>query len=49
MFTTIICIVGFVLGMIISKKLGNSTEANILKVLIVIAIILFALINEGVI
>jgi len=49
METLIICFIGLILGAIISQSLGDSKGANIVKILMVIALILFALWNEGVI
>ena len=44
----IICVVGLFLGLFISNKLGNSIEARVVKIIMIILLILFALWNEGV-
>ena len=47
MITILVCVIGFILGLLISKALGNSSEAKIIKIIIVIALIIFAMWNEG--
>ena len=44
----LIGICGITLGIFLSRKMGDSKNSNILKILIIILIILFALWNEGV-
>jgi len=44
----LICIVGLFIGLFISNKLGNSTQARVIKILLIITLIAFALWNEGV-
>lgn len=48
MKTLLISIVGLFIGIFISNKLGNGTEAKTLKIILIILLILFALWNEGV-
>jgi len=48
MVTFIVCVTGLILGMAFSKWLGDSREANVLRVILVLALILFAMWNEGV-
>lgn len=45
---TLLIIIGIFLGFFVSKKLGNSRNALILKIFLIILLILFALWNEGV-
>ena len=47
MITIIVSFFGLILGGTIAKSLGDSKEANAVKIILVILLILFALWNEG--
>lgn len=41
-------IIGVFAGVFLSKKMGYSKEANAIKIIVIIVLLLFALWNEGV-
>jgi len=45
--TIIVCVLYFVLGMKLAEWVGNDGQGKIIKVLVIILLILFAIWNEG--